>query len=111
LRKRTRNSILGIIGVLFGVPLVAWMLGADTPEALGQITGLTVVMLVVLGFRVYMGHILGAAARRRNCGYAGWRISSLLFGPIITLLFYLAFVSWRPIIPQHPSLKETQQST
>jgi hypothetical protein len=60
----------------------------------------TVVILAFVSLRIFFGNLIGSAANRRNCGYAGWSISSLLIGPLIVWIVYLLFVHWRPISGQ-----------
>ena len=55
-----------------------------------------VIILVFVGLRVFLGYLIAGAAVRRGCGYLGWLISSLLFGPLIVWIIYLIFVHWRP---------------
>jgi hypothetical protein len=46
--------------------------------------------------RWWLGSIIGKAAERLGCGYLGWLICSVLFGPLIVWIVYLIFVHWRP---------------
>ena len=58
-----------------------------------------ILFVLIAGFvalRWWLGYVIGNAAVRRGCGYMGWIISSLIFGPLIVWIVYLIFVHWRP---------------
>jgi hypothetical protein len=49
----------------------------------------------VILLRWWLGSLIGRAAQRRLCGYLGWVIASLIFGPLLVWIVYLIFVHWR----------------
>jgi hypothetical protein len=58
-----------------------------------------ILIAIFVGFAVlrwWLGYVIGNAAVRRGCGYMGWIISSLIFGPLVVWIVYLIFVHWRP---------------
>ena len=74
------------------------------------------VFAAFVGLRWWLGHVIGNAAMRRGCGFMGWVISALIFGPLVVWIVYLIFVHWRPSgrdFKQNPmelSLNDEQES-
>lgn len=57
-------------------------------------------VLAFLTFRVLGPLWIGRAARKRNEGFRSWVVVGWVIGPLITWLIYLAFVSWKPVLPE-----------
>jgi hypothetical protein len=57
-------------------------------------------LVVFLTLRILGPVWIGRAARKRNEGFWAWIVVGLLIGPLITWILYLAFVSWKPVLPE-----------
>jgi hypothetical protein len=64
-----------------------------------------IAVLAFLTFRVLGPLWIGRAARKRNEGFGVWIVVGVIIGPIITYLLYLAFVSWKPVLPERANDK------
>ena len=82
-----------------------------TAEDVGAALVMMAGFALLIAFRLFFGTIIATAAMRRNCGYNGWRISSLIFGPLYVWIVYLIFVHWRYAgdITQPSEEPETEQ--
>ena len=57
-------------------------------------------LVVTIALRILGPIWIGRAARKRNEGFGVWIVVGVLIGPLITWLLYLAFVSWKPVLPE-----------
>lgn len=54
--------------------------------------------------RLFFAHLIARSAWVRCCGYAGWLVAGVIFGPMLVFIPYLAFVHWRKKVFAYPPL-------
>jgi hypothetical protein len=87
-----RNSLVFGLAVLAIGCILSYTSGAGWDGVF-----FTVSIIAFFAVRYGFGYLIGNAAERRDCGNTGWRICSLLFGPLLVWIVYLIFVHWRKI--------------
>lgn len=89
--------VLSAVVVVFAMFLLAWT-GIFNSLVDSEMLLVAIAIIAIVLLRWWLGSLIGKAAARRNCGYLGWSLCSLLFGPLLVWIVYLCFVHWRPKI-------------